>query len=109
MTVFIQVDTLHNMLTSPIARARGFQELISNGYAEDMKDMYGIVYYGDDICDVAPTLRKSSLAAYASSKKVRMAYWSRGRLYDSATVIAYTFPHTEGWWVVDDGEAEWAI
>ncbi len=106
MTTVIKVDTLHNMLDSEQAEDRGFNELVANGYEDDMKDMYACVLDGDIMDQKLVTKELIGLTIEASGA-VDMAVWARGRLFYGDTVVAHVFKGYDGQWVIENADAEW--
>ncbi len=103
----IRVDTLFLQVISDSAEERGLNELVENGYADDMREMWAPVYLGSKVENMELVEAELDTAAAKDFKTVQMAVWSHGRLYDSTKATVFQFKYVAGWWAELDETAEW--
>ena len=92
------VVTLTSLLTHPDADDMGLNELVDNGYKDDMDDHFvsmSTVDEGDSFEEVDELI-------ITDVKKIDNSMWCSGRLYDEGTIVVFSVKGREGLWTTDN-------
>lgn len=100
MPVLIEpVVTLASLITHPNADEAGLNELIENGYAEDMEDVYVPMSMFDDGSSIEMV---DAVSAITSIKQVPNAMWFGNCLYTEGSILAFTLTTRDGLWTFSE-------